>query len=466
MKIKNIILISVLGIILVGTSYFLVKRAINNKANMNVFQAIPEEADGVMVVNLEAFITLFFKNIGDVWEMRDEFSGDNYSEEFSQELQLSGINLTKKIVLFLTDNQINVLVPISNARKFEEYLLNLDGSLLEEIGENQYYSSAIGGFVGFNNNVCYIKQCQTNENNKAKADWTSIQNSENLKNKLSPELNRLAESKEHFSFFMKEDEMALRSPYFDHSPANETFLTFEDGLIKIKSTFSTSKPEIKNPLISGGPSLAKSDYLNFHLNIDPSVDLSYWLSDLGEKQLKRSIYQLGFEEDFINSWQGNFNMAISGIETAKDEVITYEYDDNFNKIEKKSIEEIKRLGYQMSYTGEQTELELRGLEIFGIRNGKFISDQNIQYFTSNGKKPETSLDNSAAISLDLDPGNLIQLAIDQGFLMASVLQNYTDLVQDIKLIGQSKDQTIESETIIKMSDSQKNSLIYLISALQ
>jgi hypothetical protein len=207
-------------------------------------------------------------------------------------------------------------------------------------------------------------------------------------------------------------------------------------------------------------------YLNFHLNIDPSVDLSYWLSDLGEKQLKRSIYQLGFEEDFINSWQGNFNMAISGIETAKDEVITYEYDDNFNKIEKKSIEEIKRLGYQMSYTGEQTELELRGLEIFGIRNGKFISDQNIQYFTSNGKKPETSLDNSAAISLDLDPGNLIQLAIDQGFLMASVLQNYTDLVQDIKLIGQSKDQTIESETIIKMSDSQKNSLIYLISALQ
>lgn len=466
MSIKKIILFSLLAIAGIVAIYYLAQRSANNQANVNVFQAIPEDADGIAVINVEAFMSLFFSNLGDVWELKDEFEGNQNTEDFNKEMQLSGINLTRKIVFYMTDNQFNLLVPISSQEKFKDYIQNLEGQAAKDLGNNQYYSSELGGFLGFNENICYVSQCSADDVELAKAKWNAIQSSEAEDKPLSAEISDLAESEEHFSFFMKEDEMAERSPYFDHSPASKSVLTFEDGLIRIKSTLSSSQKEIKNPLISGGQSLVNSDYLNFHLNIDPSANWSYWLSEAGEIELRNRAKELGLTEEFINSWEGNFNLALSGIETVEEEVVSYEYDDNFNKVETKKLSEVKKIGYQMSYTGAQTDFSLKGLEFMGIGSGLFTSEDNTQFYTSNGQTPQVSNENNSAISLKLNPSNIIQLAMDQGFGLAVLGQSYADIFDEITISSIPNGETIESETIISLADKEKNSLIYLIGALQ
>lgn len=467
MKIRNIILLSILGIILVAAIYFLVRRASNNQANINVFQAIPDDADGIAVLNVEAFMSLFFSNLGDVWELKDEFEGNRRTKELNNELQLSGINLSRKVVLYMTGNKFNVLVPISSEEKFQDYLMKLDEDTpLKSLGNNQYYSSELGGFISFNDKVCFLSQCSNSETSDAQIKWNEIKNPTNEKRVLSSTISELAESDQHFSFYMKEDEMAERSPFFDHSPAGVTSLTFEDGLIRIKSTLSTANSDVQNPLISGGQSLANDKYMNLHVNLNLSADWSYWLSEQGKYEFEGALDELGISKAFIDSWKGNFNLALTGIETVTEEVVSYDYDENFNKIEKKELGEVKKLGYQISYTGEETDFEMKGLDILGIGSGQSSSIDNTQFYTSNGENPEVSNTNNSGISLVMSPKNMLQLAIDQGFGLAALGQSYSDLIDKISITSNPNGQSIESEAIITLSDKEKNSLIYLIGAMQ
>ena len=150
MKGLKIALGIIVVLVLLAGVYYLYSKKVNDQANADVFQAIPETADAVFVINIEAFVKLAFSNITDLMELSKKFQKEDRAESFQNEVQSSGINLSRKVVLFAEDEVLSVLIPIENTSEFSAYLKKLaSNGTLSSISQNEFYSSDLESYITF-----------------------------------------------------------------------------------------------------------------------------------------------------------------------------------------------------------------------------------------------------------------------------------------------------------------------------
>ncbi len=468
MKIIRIILIVLAVLLFIGGIVYLINKNQNDSANANVFKAIPADADAVAVINLEAFMSLFFRNISDVLELSEELKDNTHAEKLQKEMKLSGINLSRKVAIFMQGDQTNVLVPIKNTDDFTSYLEEMvKNSSLSRLEANEFYSHELEAFLTFDKKLCFISQCKKNDVDQARNKWIQIQANLQSEAPVAEEIQKLQNAKEHLALYMKENQMAARSMEFKHSPAALSRLTFEDGRIKITSLLSSSEVDIKNPLQTDGKGVPKSDYLSIHIDVDPSANWDYWLTESAINELKERVDNSSSSSNQFENWAGEFSFSLTGIENNIAEVISYEYDDNFNAIEKKEMREVKQLGYtgNMSFI-DSVPSSLTVSEIVPAQTTFSTIEDKTLWFGSKENISMTNVNQDASIYLSANPANLIDMAIEMGIPFAKMGKRFTTLAEEIEISAIPNGNTIESEVIISMPDKDMNSLVYLFREMQ
>ncbi|MFK7755908.1 MAG: DUF4836 family protein [Flavobacteriales bacterium] len=471
MKVLKIIGIVLVCLLFIGGIIYLINKSQNDSANASVFEAIPADADAVMVINIEAFMTLILTNLPDIIELSEELKGDQDMEKFQKEAQLTGINLSRKVAIYLKNERVNVLVPVTSKQVFGDYLEDLAlKSNLTALSETEYYSSDLGAYINFNEELCFISQMRRSEVEGGLSEWNKIITPKEGY-ELSAEFSNLKETDEHLAVFMKENEMALRSPVFEYSPAQFSTLTFEDGLIRIDSKVTSDKPDLKNPLREGGIGSVASDYLSFHANINPESDLDFWLTNEARTEWEKGLADADAKEsskEFLKKWNGLINFSITGTEKGLEEVITYDYDDNFNLVEKKELLEKSNMSYT-GYLGFNEPLSSKDFLKDQIENDKLFfsegSDNSLTFSSSENISNETP-SSEHAVHLVAYPKALIELGADIDLPFVQMADRFKDVFRKVELIANPDGNTINSELIIYTGEEDKNALIFLAGELR
>ncbi len=472
MKALKIIGIVILSVLLLGGIIYFISKTQNDSANASVFKSIPEEADAIVVINLEAFMTLALTNISDLIELSEGLKGEKDMENFQNEAQLSGINLSRKVAIYLKDDRFNVLVPVKSKTNFKNYLDEMvAASKLTSLSDTEYYSSDLQAYINYNSELCFISQMGRSEVEEGLSAFNEITAPKTEEFSLNEYYLKLQDTDEHLAFCMKEDEMAFRSPVFEKSPFQFTELTFEDGLIRVVSQSSSNNPDVKNPLKKGGRKALESEYLSFHVNLNPDAELDYWLTEKALNEWNKELSgpnAKASSKEFIEKWNGLFNFCITGSKTSLEEVITYDYDDNFNLVEKKKLMEQASLDYE-GYIGFDEPLSSNDFLKDQIENDNlyFSQGQDNSLSFSSSENFTTNTENSDhALHLVAYPGGLIDLGSEVGLPFIQIADRFKDIIRKIELTANPADNSIESELLIYTGDKDKNSLIFLASEMR
>jgi len=472
MKAGKIILIIIGSLLALGIIGYAINRAINNSANDYVFKAIPEDAQLIGVINLEAFMTLALTNLPDIWELSNELGGEESSKEkVQQEISNSGLNFSRKVVVFLKDEELTGILPVRSESQLKSFLDDMvEKRQVEYISDNTYYSRELRSYVIFNDDLCIITPGSKQSSVKAINSFNNLLENTIKDNKNEDRLDELANSDKHFSLFMAENTMASESPFFKKSPATLTELSFEDGFISVITNYSHSDANVSSPLKDGSSQAYKSDYLSFHTNFNMDFDYEFWLSDRGIREIGQLTKEDFFKEYFTSGtlWTGLNNAAIYGSEKTETEIIDYSYDENFNLIETPSTKEIDVILFSgaMYYDGDfkATNMipeEAEKANIYSnVTEGKYIISSSKEKFT-----PETTTtDNSVEIMVN--PEKLLSLAGISDVPDFRQLSLIAPMLDEITLKAKNEGNEIHGELRLEMKDKDKNSLIYILSQLK
>ena len=462
MKGLKIALGIIVVLVLLAGVYYLYSKKVNDQANADVFQAIPETADAVFVINIEAFVKLAFSNITDLMELSKKFQKEDRAESFQNEVQSSGINLSRKVVLFAEDEVLSVLIPIENTSEFSAYLKKLaSNGTLSSISQNEFYSSDLESYITFSEKICFITMSSKMNISLAQETWNGI-TSQNQR-VLEPALEKLQNSDEHFSFYMKEDEMSARSPFFKHSPGTVLHLSFNDGEILLSGLFESNDQKAKNPFNYSGESLPKSSIASVFVNIDTSQEVwDYWLEDGKMKRLTDDLIHSISDSKELMNWSGLFNFSINGAENVEVESITYSYDDNFKPIEEKTVKTVSQLVYNGNIKFDSIPSDKLKLDKLLPSQSHYSQriDSTLWFSTAEDSAVET-LPNPNSIHAFVDFIKLNSVADKLNIPSSFRAGRLLELAKEAELKVTSIGSKVSTNLVIRTSDLEKNSLIYL-----
>ncbi len=466
MKGLKIALGSIAVLLLLAGVYYLHSKKVNDQANINVFQAIPETADAVFVINLEAFVKLAFSNISDLLKLSDKLEKGDRTESFQNEVQLSGINLSRKIIVFLEEETVSALIPIQSKSEFSAYLQKLTASSkLSSISETEFYSPDLKSYITFSDKICFITMSPSTNVSLAQEAWKGITAING--NPLDPALEELQNSDEHFSFYIKEDEISARNSFFKHSPSAISHLSFRDGEILLSGLIESNDDEATNPFSKLGESLPKSSIASIYVNLDTSPEMwDYWLQKSAAKILADDFTRSFTDSRELVNWDGLFNFSVNGTDNVDIESITYSYDDNFEPIEEKTLKAVT----QLTYTGNLT---LHTIPSNNLKLDKLLPSQShysqiidsTLWFSTTENYPKETIANPNAIHAYLDFIELNSIAdklnIPSSFRGGGVLELIKEAELKVTTIGNQ----ISTKLVIRTAEPEKNSLIYLTGQL-
>jgi len=463
MKGLKIALGSIAVLVLLAGVYCLYSKKVNDQANINVFQAIPETADAVFVLNIEAFVKLAFSNISDLLELSDKLQKGDRTESFQNEVQSSGINLSRKIIVFLKEETVSALIPIRGKSEFEAYLKKLTtNGTLSSISETEFYSSDLESYITFSDKICFITMSPRTNISLAQEAWKDI--TAIKENTLDPALEELQNSDEHFSFYIKEDEISARNSFFKHSPSAISHVSFNDGEILLSGLIESNDDEATNPFSKPGESHPKSSIASIYVNLDTSPEMwNYWLQEGAAKKLADDFTHSFSDSRELVNWDGLFNFSINGTENVAIESITYSYDDNFEPIEEKTVKTVTQLAYTGNLkldTIPSNNLKLDRLLPSQLHYSQII-DSTLWFSTSENYPKETSANpNAIHAYFNFIELNSIadKLNIPSSFRAGGILELIKDAELKVTTIGNQ----ISTKLVIRTAEPEKNSLIYLV----
>ena len=257
--------------------------------------------------------------------------------------EANGIGLPDKVVLFTLEDtaevNLHVILPISNAKKFNQFVTLLGTRLTFDIqkkdGITWAFAKNMGLLVAWNNHfACAMK---TNQN--------SSKNLNTLIDILSTPTNKSIMADTCFVRHLSStfDVMVYAKPYHqcpvkkleilnDNVENGVSFLQFNTGEVKITSTLKPKNGSLLTNLFTqtnnNMPGLAN--------NLDAPVTLRLNVNPTIFRQLYNQYKPLDITTNlagYPGIWDGRLILALKGSKTIENEYTTYEYDDNFNKIE-------------------------------------------------------------------------------------------------------------------------------------
>ncbi|MEN8121204.1 MAG: hypothetical protein ABFS35_12690 [Bacteroidota bacterium] len=341
---KHVIIILLIGILLSSITVFLI---FNKKQDIDILYKVPKNAASVLVVNtFDLSSKLFFDDLG---KSSKNISGliEHIPDSLSDiDLSKSGLEFLDKIVLFSTEDSISLnhtafILTISDIDRFNNFADSISHKLNfiieEDKGIKQVYYKSLNLILVWNNDFIAGTKAVDDKAGKFKT----------LKKVLSTRKGQsiMADSNFVKGLANKFDGFFYSKPGSENLPKRlgflndtvesvSTFINFNDGEIEITASLKQKKGSLLDKLFINPEKEVyfienvDSSIVNIDLNVKPAAFFQI------ARQLK-SVKINTKKFPYFAAWDGRMNLVANGSKIIENEFITYEYDDNFNKVEVK-----------------------------------------------------------------------------------------------------------------------------------
>lgn len=468
----SIILLIVAIISIVTTiSFFLLQ----DKKN-NILSKVPNNAKSIVVIDLQALSTkLFFdeltsgsKNAGKLVKlMPDSLAAIDWLA--------SDISLSEKAVFFTTENipddslRLHVILRIADAKNFNNFMDSLSKTIsLKPVKENVLWSEQFKSLIAWDSDFVVLSLFSKKAEQVAKA-------SENIL-LLKKEKSIMADS----SFMKKQttdfDILFYSKPYTLYPQKHQKFIQnniesiislikFNDGELELKTELKPIVGSLLDKLFDVPKknlpiSVLDSSVLKIVFNIEPKAFFQI-TNKLSSVKINNKKIPL------LAAWDGRLMLALDGTKIIKNEYITYDYDDDFNKIELKKITKDKIwdikavlginellldsvLNDSRIYKSKKDTLLFKGSNFILKRTGDAYLCYN--HYVSPPKTQKETIAQNIYFRLDYD--KLIPIIKESEFALGDSLMN--KIAFDHFELNMNKNAFIDISTSLYFPDKKKN----------
>ncbi len=350
--IKSIIIVAVVFMVTIMGIFFL------KRGRHNLFYKIPRQAVSVLVIDVPALSAkLLFDEIGSDVKISSRLAKLAPDSLSGIDWNANGLNLFGKLALFTledtTSNQVytSFILSISSTTRFNSFMKNISQklhfSVNKQNGISVAFCKSLGILAAWNGDfVTGMKTSEKNDKNTAALiqvlstpQQQSIGTDTCFSRKLAGSYDILFYSRAYKHCSVKQ----LENVNAGMKNITATII-FNKGELEINAEMQTEQGSLPDKIFMkpGGDMGYLADEDNAILNIGLHVNA------LAFKQFYRTFKTLDIKTNtpWLAAWDGNVNFVFNGGKNIENEYVTYSYDDNFNKIEKKEIKTDKVLNVQ------------------------------------------------------------------------------------------------------------------------
>ena len=324
MKKKTLYIILFIGFS-IALAYFL-----RYKLGVIYNNKVPSYAETIIHVNLrEIEHDIFIDAIKNPWDYVSSSSSSKTNEKFL----LDGISIPKNIFFFTNSSNLkgtlsSNILNIKDTKAFKTYLEEQGFEKTTKQSLDFYKKNKLAIAIQKEKFLILFEYDKTNTS----LNINSLFEETLFLNKDHYVFNEITKSKSEITIKRSDSFMEL---------------DFEDGLAKI-----TGKLSNKVDLFTPNNSTIKNE--NVVVNASGKINTKMVLENSSKytKDKFKKLTSLSFDS-IVQKWNGYFHIDLKSIENKVDTIITYEYDDDFNKTEKKSIQKISHPNLDMKLGGKQ-----------------------------------------------------------------------------------------------------------------
>lgn len=342
-KKRKIILLFVVIISTVAAIYF---SLLQDKKD-NILAKVPNNAKSVLVVDLQALsskllfdeLTSGSKNAGKLAKMMP----DTLAEI---DWLASGISLSEKAILFSTEDitgqsiRLHLLLRVSKAKKFNSFIDSLSKNLnLESINEKVLWSSNFNSSIAWNDDFVLLSFFSKNKKQEARLSKDilllnkegSIMTDNNFMKKQTAGFDILLYNKPYTRYPKKQNKFIR-----ENIESMVSLIHFNDGELKLESELIPIGGSLLEKLFT----VYKKPLPNFSILDSSILEASLDIEAQAFFQITDKLVPIKFNNKkipLLAAWDGRARLSLNGSKLIENEYISYEYDDDFNKVERKSV---------------------------------------------------------------------------------------------------------------------------------
>jgi hypothetical protein len=347
---KKIVIFSIIAAVCIATVAIILFYF--KKSDNGVLSKVPINSKSVIVIDLSSLSKkLFIDDLGKENKSRTNLLKNLPDSLADIDFKNSGLSLSDKAVLFTLEDtsaiSINFILKIENSTAFNNFIKELgqklDFAINNSDGAGDAYIPVFGILLAWNKE--YVVGTRT--------DTLFEQRKIFLKNMLVSDkgqsiladasfLSKLKNSFDVF-FYTKPYKICPIKELELFNSDIESFaslISFNDGNIEIESEAYARPGSLIEKLCTGNEpkfvSVLNTDtcMADIKMNVDPQA-FRQILNIYSSKLFKEGSIP------FLKSWNGKADITLNGIKSIENEFITYDYDDDFNKIEIKQVKKNK-----------------------------------------------------------------------------------------------------------------------------
>lgn len=395
MRLKRIIKIVVPIIILAGIVYWGYKFVNNTSSLLGV---VHKNADAVVKIDLHGIKeTIVLDALSSPKFYYDNISFSSSKKEKDSTLE-KGINLKPYTVVLYTlknvENTVFSTFPIDNFTGFtayvKEYVKNKKGKILEAEGYKYAVLEKSKVCIAWNSkNLAVAAAPDKIDLTKVSVVFTDVLVGEKLiVDKNNSLIQKLKSTKDHIVYVKGTSVIGLN---------------FEDGKLAVAGQLEVDESSVfsKEIIVNSVRNASLQMYLDYNFAND-NHKRDFISAFKNSSFLQKSNLQIDSIAKYSN---GFFSLAVSGKTKQQDTIITYDYDDNFNKVEKKTVQEKEApkmyVNLGVNKNGLSTYLKTQGAIEQGvftalpIYNFYVSSTDKVSLFATAKNNPKTEVFKSA-----------------------------------------------------------------------
>lgn len=335
MKKKLLFLFLLIFSVLALTYYFYFNSSHNQK-NSSVYSYIPADAPIVIVVDFRQVQNIIIKEILsnplDLFTQSDSSKNYEEIEDILFKIPKAGIDLKQKIIFYKSSDSTVTnwasLVQLKDSSKFRKVFEPVFAKHhFKTFSDHSFYSDSLKFFIAYNAELIFFRYGKLGE---IKDSWQNIASTDSLHQHTS--VPKLKDATSTCFVWIKENSFAKN--IFETTPEMLVEVNFGNGEMLIETTFTDKYDWFKKVVSQQEIEDTSTIYLSTNF-----TDLTFINQLLNKKAKYRldSVFRIINlnSTDVINFSNGKLDYVLQGNINEIETHVTYEYDDNFEKKEKK-----------------------------------------------------------------------------------------------------------------------------------
>ncbi len=315
-----------------------------------ILSKVPANAKSVIIINLPSLLTkLVIDDLGSDTKRAAKLAEMMPDSLPKIDFNKSGISFLEKIVLFTTENTdndqvtLNLILRIANYKEFNNFIDSLVANkmldVLKHETENTAWSKQYRTIISWNKHFVTASRLTNNQ----------VQNEKNLQATLLLEKEKSIMTD---SIFMQKqttdfDVLLYSIPYTNYPKKGREFIQsnikslislirFKDGELELETELSPKKASLLEKLFN----VPEKELAQLNISDSFAINTIFNINSQVFFQIMEQYSSIKFNRNkapYFAAWDGRANISINGTKNIENEYISYDYDDDFNKIEVKKI---------------------------------------------------------------------------------------------------------------------------------